>query len=132
MTYAGLRRGGAAMASEFEMWATRGLVAFLGAACWGLVSSKLKEADSVKKWAEGAMEAQRKAFQESLDKIEARFVQSLASLNATVADLATSAGQIREAVAKDYATKDDLRDARNEMRHEIEMCRDSCPDNCGR
>lgn len=105
------------MGAEFEMYAMRGLVGVLGAAVLGLVGL-------IWNLFTGRLRDQQKELLQQ----RAEFKASIDSLNATIANLAIELERMNGAHTKEFATKNELRDVKDELKETIRNCREDCPE----
>ena len=114
------------MSDSFEIWAMRGLVAFLGGALVAFIWREIKSKDAIWKTIgknrethERDLAETRKAFTESLDRISGQFRSALDALNQTMAGLTITVGNLNTTMAKEYASKEDLKDAKSEWHSDL-------------
>ncbi len=94
-----------------------------GGALTILVTRELRKKDDVDR----RIDAIRGEFAEALDSMAARFSKTLDSLNSTIASLAITAGKFEVVVAREYALRTDLKEVKDELRHDFEKCQENCP-----
>lgn len=123
---------------EFETWAMRGLVVVLGATVGKLIWDRWKRQDSMEAAFKVSLEEQREQLTEALNKqreewtsavntLSSRVATSIDGLNQTVAQLAQSIGELNATTAREYATRMDLKDAKKELREDLQRCAERCP-----
>jgi chromosome segregation ATPase len=117
------------MTSEQMAW---GLATFLTACLVRFVWREITQSDNLwatihqnRRQAEEALEESRKEFAASLNQIAGQFRASLEPLNTTVAGLASAIGKLEATMAREYATKSDLRDLREDLNKGLEQLRQS-------
>ena len=106
------------MAMGWQEWA----LTTAGGALTILVARELKKKDDV----DHRIDAIRAEFSEALDSMATRFTKTLDSLNQTIASLAVTAGKFEAVVAREYATRHDLKEVKDELRREFEKCQENC------
>jgi hypothetical protein len=110
-------KGIAAMSGDFETYAMRGAVATLGAAVIALVGTI---------WS--LMKGRFHDMTQELKQQRAEFTVSVDSLNATIASLGLSIEKMNTTNLEKFATKEELKEAKTEIREAMRNCREDCPD----
>jgi hypothetical protein len=72
----------------------------------------------------------RTEFMGNLDRLRASIETALHALNATMAEVARTAGETRARMAERYATKEDLAALEKRMAERFALCSESCPPSC--
>jgi len=127
--------------ADFETWAMRGTVAFLGGLLVRIGLQRVRTQDEREGAFREALEAHRKATEETfrdfrkefldhLDRIQNSSETSMRALNTTMAEIAGTAGEIRARMAERYATKEDLAALEERIKERFRTCADSCPPSC--
>jgi chromosome segregation ATPase len=117
------------MAAGWQEW----VIGAMGSAIAVLITRELKQKDGIWRRVEDNHEAMqqglenaRKEFSEALERITTRFSASIDALNSTVATLAGTVSELEATMAKEYATRADLREAKDEFRRDLDKCQESC------
>ena len=110
------------MASDFEIWAMRGLVGLLGTGLLIFVGRELSQKDAIwrtvtknREAHEQALADARKEFTESLDRIAGQFRSAIDAINTTLSGLAVTMGKLDATMAREYASKADLKEVRDDL-----------------
>lgn len=144
------------MDPTFETYAMRGLVVVLGAclgafiwreirgkdAMWKVVRDNKEAADKalkelqekndaalneLRKASETGLKEAREGFARALERITDQFRLSIESLNTAIAGLGTTVSNLNTTMAREYATKEDLRDFKVEVRESLNCHAENCP-----
>ena len=114
------------MASDFEVYAMRGLVGLLGMCVVTFVGRELAQKDSIWKTVtknreahELALAEARKEFTESLDRIAGQFRSAIDAINTTLSGLAVTMGKLDATMAREYASKADLKEAKDDLYEDL-------------
>lgn len=122
------------MSADFETYAMRGLVGVLAACLAPFVWREVRGKDILwnvvhknREDHEAALKDARTSFARALERVSDQFRQSIDALNITLGALGTTVSQLDRTMAREYATKDDLRDTRKELREELNCHAENCP-----
>ena len=114
------------MTTDFETWAMRGLVAALGGWVTYLVRREVLNRDRRLKENRDELERTKTKFTHSMEQMSERFSASIDQLNMTVSSLAGAISDFRTLVAREYATREELREAEEYFRKTLEQCQNNC------
>lgn len=122
------------MSAEFEVYAMRGLVAFLGGAVVAFLWREIRAKDGMWKTIhqnrqdhEEALEDARRDFEAAIERVTGQFRVSVDHLTANITGLTAMLGKLEATMAREYATREELREIRAEIRESIRSCADTCP-----
>ena len=121
------------MSADFEAWLYRGVIAALSSIAAWFVVREIKAKDGLRveiaknrETASADLAAMRSEFTNSLDRVVGQFRMSIEALNTTTAHLAQTIGSLEATIAKEYATRDDLRQLKEDLHREMDSCADRC------
>lgn len=122
------------MSSEFETYLMRGLVVFLGGATSTFLWREIRAKDGMwkainknKEDHDQALLDARHEFETELRQVTSQFRNSVDQLTTNITQLTAMLGKLEATVAREYATREDLREIRMEIREAIRSCSDTCP-----
>ena len=122
------------MDATFETWAMRGLVVGLLGIVLTFVWREIISKDNIwrtvttnREQQEKALAETRREFTESLDRITAQFRTALDALNVTMASLAVTVGNLNTTMAREYASKEDLREVKTDLQADLLCHMENCP-----
>ena len=123
----------------------RGLVGLLGTGLLIFVGRELSQKDAIwrtvtktREAHEQALADARKEFTESLDRIAGQFRSAIDAINTTLSGLAVTMGKLDATMAREYASKADLKEAKDDLyddlngiksdlKEALEQHSDNCP-----
>ena len=103
------------MGSEFETYAMRGVVALLGAAIGAFGWREITSKDGLRT----TIETNRIETTAMLDRITGQFRSSIDAINSTLATLSGTIGRLDATMAKEYASKDDMKALKGDLQFDI-------------
>ena len=119
--------------ADFEVWLYRGVIGALSAVAAWFVVREIKAKDGLRaeiaknrETASADLAAMRSEFTNSLERVVGQFRMSIEALNATTAHLAHTIGSLEATIAKEYATRDDMRQLKEDLQREMDNCADRC------
>ena len=122
------------MDATFETWAMRGLVVGLLGIVLTFVWREIISKDNIwrtvttnREQQEKALAETRREFTESLDRITAQFRTALDALNVTMASLEVTVGNLNTTMAREYASKEDLREVKTDLQADLLCHMENCP-----
>jgi len=127
------------MTADFETWAMRGLVLGLMAIVGTMILLRWKNEDqredkfnaaldSHRTSTEAALKEFRTEFMNHLDRLRASNEASMNLLNKTMAEVASTAGDIRTRMAERYVTKEEMAALEARIEKRFELCSEAnCP-----
>ena len=101
-------------------WGLAGLMATsLAAFIWREITSK----DGIK----ATIEVNRKETAATLDRITGQFRASIDAINVTLAGLSLTMGKLDATMAREYVSKPDLKEVKEELKQDLRDHIDNCP-----
>ena len=114
------------VSQQFEAWAYRGVIAVLFYVVGWMMVERIKHQNKIwgvvqdnKKNSEIALAEARKEFTTALKETMQNFSGSLGQLNTTVKEVGDTLRALQLTIGKEYATRVELRDLRDELKQEI-------------
>lgn len=126
------------MSADFETWLMRGALLGLCGLVVKLLFDRMKRHDDSEAAFRDALTEHREATDQSmkefrtefmghLDRLRASHEVAFGQLNATMAEVARTAGEIRTRMAERYATKEDLSQLEGRIEKRFQLCSQTCP-----